>query len=179
MPRAVTIRERHEGDVPASAAIAGVLRETDGYPAFLGDGDLEAFVTPSNMIAAWVALDASRIVGHVLLRRSSAPRAAEVAAAALGVDAMHLAFVARLMVLPDVRRRGIARALLATAADGARSRGLLGVLDVLVEDAAAIALYEAEGWQRLGQTTFTMRDGRVFEELVFAAPGAKEGPASG
>ena len=164
--------------MPASAAIASVLRETDGYPAFLGDDDLEAFVTPSNEIAAWVALDANRVVGHVLLRRSSAPRASEVAAAALGVDATRLAFVARLMVLPDVRRRGIARALLATAADGAHSRGFVGVLDVLVEDVAAISLYEAEGWQRFGRTMFTMRDGRVFGELVFAAPGAKAGVAA-
>ena len=44
------------------------------------------------------------------------------------------------------------------------------MLDVLERDAAAIALYERDGWLLLGRATFTTRSGATFDELVYGAP---------
>ncbi|HEY8081050.1 MAG TPA: GNAT family N-acetyltransferase [Acidimicrobiales bacterium] len=166
------IRPRREGDMAACASIARELRDVDGYPAFLPDDDFGAFLAPENALGAWVALLAGDVVGHVAIRSSSAPSATELITDKLGLDASRVAFVSRLMVVPRARRQGIARSLLETAAQDIRGRGLVAVLDVLVRDAAAIALYEAAGWTRLGETRFTSRrTGQVFDEVVFLAPG--------
>jgi GNAT superfamily N-acetyltransferase len=62
----------------------------------------------------------------------------------------HRADVAKLMVRPDARRRGIARALLAAAEDEAARLGRwVLVLDTATGSAAESA-YETLGWERVG-----------------------------
>ena len=75
----------------------------------------------------------------------------------------------RLFVDPAARGTGAGRALL-RAATGA-ARGPL-VLDVLKTYGPAIALYEREGWQRVGELVRELR-GRRFEEWVYLGPGAE------
>ena len=166
----LSIRVRTDDDIDACAAIARTVRETDGYPAFLPGDDFTSFITPSNALGAWVATLGPGIVGHVAVRTSSAPAAMEFAVSTLGVEAASLAFVSRLMVVPHARRRGVARELLRTAAASIHELGRVAVLDVLVADIAAIALYRAEGWMQLGVTQFTSRAGQAFDEVVFLAP---------
>ncbi|HLK46113.1 MAG TPA: GNAT family N-acetyltransferase, partial [Acidimicrobiales bacterium] len=110
------------------------------------------------------------VVGHALLRPRSAPPSVELAATELGVDRASLGFVARLLVDPARRRLGIGRLLLDTVVADARARGLTPVLDVVVRDGGAIALYEATGWTRLGGVTMAMRDGGEHDLVVFAKP---------
>lgn len=70
-----------------------------------------------------------------------------------------LGVVSRLYVEPSARRHGIARLLLAQAVAAIQERGQVPVLDVLLRYEAAIRLYEAEGWARLGSFVWPMPDG--------------------
>ena len=61
------------------------------------------------------------------------------------------AYITNIAVLPDFRRRGLAKALLNTAADGARERGCEFItLEVRESNFAAISLYEGAGFMKAG-----------------------------
>jgi GNAT superfamily N-acetyltransferase len=167
-PTAPIVRTRTHADLKACVALAAEVQRLDGYPSFLGDGGLEAFVAPDEVLGEWVAELDGDLVGHVLLRPRSAPPSVVLAAEALGVDPVALGFVARLMVSPRARRRGVARDLLDVVVREAERRGLAPVLDVVASDTAAIRLYEACGWHHLGDRTLTLRDGDVLELRVYA-----------
>jgi ribosomal protein S18 acetylase RimI-like enzyme len=104
--------------------------------------DADAFPYPSTQFAirapssrVWIARDESDEGGR---------RAVGFLAGYLRHGAMH---VHGLAVDRAMRRRGVARALLRRAMDGARGEGLRTVaLNVGVGNAAAVALYEAEGF---------------------------------
>ncbi|HUD69286.1 MAG TPA: GNAT family N-acetyltransferase [Acidimicrobiales bacterium] len=164
------IRPRTSDDLDDCAAIADEVHDVDGYPSFLGDDTLLSFITPTDALGAWVAIDDDRLVGHVVLRTRSAPASVTLAARTLGVGPEQLGFVARLLVAPTARRRGVARRLLERVIDEAHQRGLHAVLDVVTRDLAAIALYDASGWRRLGEHTMTLRGGASLDLLVYAAP---------
>jgi ribosomal protein S18 acetylase RimI-like enzyme len=164
------VRPRRPEDLAACVALAAEVHRVDGYPSFLGDGGLDRFVDPEDAMATWVATLDGDVVGNVALRPRSAPPSVAAAELALGVGADQLGFVARLMVAPRARRRGIARRLLDTVEGAARHRGLVPVLDVVTRDVAAVALYRASGWQDLGEHTFTMRNGDPLVLRVFVKP---------
>ncbi len=166
----VRVRPRTPEDLDACVAIVTEVHELDGYPSFLGDGGFASFVAPDDALGAWVALDGDDVVGNVARRPRSAPPSVDVAAAALGVGPERLGFVARLMVAPRARRRGVARLLLDTVVEAARALDRVPVLDVVTRDTAAVELYGASGWQRLGDVRLTMRHGEELELHVFAKP---------
>src|SRR5207302_2545060 len=85
----------------------------------------------------------------------------------------HLSVVARLVVAPNTRRRGIGRLLLGRAATEAADRGLVPILDVVSGSRAAIALYERAGWTRLGEVSIAFQEGPIIEESVYVAPGSQ------
>ncbi len=67
------------------------------------------------------------------------------------------AYLSQLAVSPEARRRGVARALVAAAAERVRAVGLVDwTLHVQPENTAAIALYESVGFER-GTTTTSIR----------------------
>lgn len=88
---------------------------------------------------AWVALDGDRILGTIQLVRAAMP------------NSRHRADIAKLMVHPDARGRGLARALLKTAEQAAMERGVtLLVLDTETGSPAE-RLYATDGWTRVGE----------------------------
>jgi GNAT superfamily N-acetyltransferase len=95
---------------------------------------------------------------------------ASMASEALSVKPDRIGVVSRLMVSPSVRRSGVGRQLLRTAAAEAAGRGLTPALDVVTSYAAAIALYEREGWRRVGTITVAMPDGDPVDEYVYVGP---------
>jgi GNAT superfamily N-acetyltransferase len=96
-----------------------------------------------------------------------------IAADALTCPADQLGVVARLLVCPDVRRRGVGRALLEVATQEARTLGRWPVLDVSDQFEPAVALYEHSGWVRAGQVHLEL-DGQAIEELVYLGPAPAE-----
>jgi GNAT superfamily N-acetyltransferase len=113
--------------------LAGVTVEETGrwWGTIEDDVDAEV-ITP---FVAW--LD-GRIVGSVLLARSTIP------------NSPHRAEIRRVLVHRSARRRGIASALMRAAEDRARADGRwLLVLDT-VTGSEADAFYRSQGWQETG-----------------------------
>ena len=152
------IRAWQRGDVDAALAVAKVTHEQDAYPV-VWPADPADFVAPTDSLAAWVAeADAGEFLGQVRLRPPHGPPA-EVWTAGTNLPLDRLGVVARLFVAPPARRSGVGRRLLATAVQAAWNRDLVPVLDVLFCYDLARRLYEAEGWERLGQFVWPMPDG--------------------
>jgi GrpB-like predicted nucleotidyltransferase (UPF0157 family)/GNAT superfamily N-acetyltransferase len=166
------LRARVEEDLHQCDVLARVVQEADGYPPFLPAGDLRGFLLAPEALAAWIAEEDGQILGHVSLHSHSSAPVMALASEATGRDGQALGFVARLLVRPDVRRRGIGRALLQKAAGAAVERGLWPVLDVATRFTGAIAMYEAAGWRRAGTVTVSFGDGTSLEEHVFVANSA-------
>jgi GNAT superfamily N-acetyltransferase len=80
-----------------------------------------------------------------------------------------------LFVDPAARGLGIGRALVGTVVDDMRAAGLRPCLEVLPVHAAALALYEADGWQevlRLRPEWLRTVDGEVPPDVrVLVLPG--------
>jgi GNAT superfamily N-acetyltransferase len=144
------------------------VHSAEGYPARWPD-DPAGWLDPAGSLAAWVAHEDHRILGHLTLVAAPADLPAPVAA--LGVPAGRLAYVARLFVSPRARGQGLGRVLLATTQDEASAREMSLVLDV-VDGAPAIRLYENLGWRRLGSDTarWTLAGGEHPVVHYYAAP---------
>jgi ribosomal protein S18 acetylase RimI-like enzyme len=164
------VRERSEDDLSACERLARAVHLSDGYPVFVVDGDFRRFVASPAALAGWVAEVDGEIVGHVALHPATSLRAVRLLRSKVGVDMSQLGVIARLIVAPSARRRGIARELLDIAAAEARRRGLVPILDVVTRHEAAVALYENAGWTQLGTVDFELPDGTTVEEFVYRAP---------
>lgn len=106
----------------------------------------------------WIALDADGIAGHVDLRARAEPHAGHRALLGMGVRR-------------DWRRRGLGRALLATALDWAGGQPQLAWLDleVLSHNLPARRLYEASGFVQTGALEDLYRiDGASFGQVAMS-----------
>jgi GNAT superfamily N-acetyltransferase len=164
----VLVRARSEEDLDQCVRVAEAVRQLDGYPVFL-DSDFRTFLVAPDALAAWVVEDAGRVIGHVALHQRTIPEALAIAGHALGRPVDQLGVVARLLVAPSARQRGVGRLLLDTATREARARSRWPILDVCADFGPAVALYEAQGWVRAGSVPLHL-DGRYIEELVYLAP---------
>ena len=163
------VRERRAEDLDQLVAIAERVRTSDRYPIHLPDGDFLRFLTRPQSVGAWVATQDHAIVGHVALNtETSRP----VMRLARDVVTGSPAFVARLFVDPDARRRGIGARLLEHARVQAVTRGYVPVLDVVDTPSAtaAISLYRRVGLQEVGRTAFRLADETETDELIFVWP---------
>jgi len=165
----MVVRPRTDADLDACIAMARAVRELDGYPAFMPT-DYRTFLAPPDSYGAWVAEDAGDIVGHVALHQRSLAVLIVMADAALHQPVDRLGVVARLLVDPRARRRGVGHLLLDVASADAVARGLRPVLDVATSFHAAIRLYESCGWTRAGEATVRFDDGASLDEFVYLGP---------
>jgi GNAT superfamily N-acetyltransferase len=104
-----------------------------------------------------IAREGNRVVGTVQLRLAPLP------------NSRHRAEVAKLLVHRDVRRRGIARQLLAAIEEVARRQGrTLLVLDT-ISGSEADLLYRALGWVEVGSVPnyAAMPDGSLAPTTIF------------
>jgi GNAT superfamily N-acetyltransferase len=158
-----------------------LVHEQDHYP-HRWPADPYDWLQPPRQRNAWVAVTVvppepagqdepeGRIAGHVALNTAEGDPSIGISSEACGLTTDRLAVVSRLFVSVGCRRRGLARALLGHAVGHAHSQGLRPVLDVLEADRAAIALYEADGWQRVGSVTFRSRLGEPLPGSVYVGP---------
>ncbi|WP_026453604.1 GNAT family N-acetyltransferase [Saccharomonospora iraqiensis] len=172
------VRGRRADDVSACATALVAVHEADGYPVE-GVTDPEAWLTPENLLRAWVAELAGEVVGHVCLTAptDSDPVAATVRAHT-GTEAAGLAVLGRLFVLPEARRHRAGELLTRTATDYAAVAGRRPVLEVMDKDRAAIRLYERLGWRRIATTGHDSGHGRVpAHHYIGPAPSSRWTPA--
>ena len=163
------VRDRADSDMVTLVRIAKWVHALDGYPKYLPDS-LEQFVASPDALAAWVAEDGGALVGHVALHRRSSDAVMALASKALKQPVHQLGVIARLLVAPESRRRGIGRMLLDVATDESLKRGLWPILDVVTEHSSTISLYEQAGWNLAGRVTASFSDGNQLEERVFFGP---------
>ena len=147
----VLIRGRTEDDLSGCELLARASHDLDGYPVHMPD-DMRKFLIAPDELAAWVAEVDGEVAGHVSLHARCSPGAIKVASRASGVKEDGFGVVARLLVSPAARRRGIGRGLLDTARTEATDRGLVPMLEVVAWHEPAVSLYEALGWSRVGQS---------------------------
>jgi GNAT superfamily N-acetyltransferase len=164
----VQIRLRTDGDVDACVRMAEVVHERDGYPAYVATG-LRDFLVTSDALEVWVAEDDGQVIGHVALHGHTIPAVLDIASQAVGRPVSGLGVVARLLVDPEARQHGAGEALLEVATAKSWALGLWPILDVCSRFSAAIALYERQGWRRVGQVDLVFGDVEL-EELVYVAP---------
>lgn len=163
------LRNRRDDDFPALEELAAAVRAVDRYP-----NDDPAFFHSPLVLGAWVVVDEQgEIVGHGALHSASASEMMAIASEATGRPVEELAAVSRMLVAAPARRRGIGGQLLTAAVSEAHARGLWPVLDTGAMFDAAIALYEAYGFQRVGPVSFPyLHAGETFmtDSLVYVGP---------
>ena len=164
------VRARSDDDLSACEQLARSVYLADGYPVFVYDDDFRGFVASPGELAAWVVEDDTGIVGHVALHRTTSLPVIGLVRSQLGVRSRELGVIARLMVAPSARRRGLGRELLEIAAAKACDLGLVPILDVVTRHEPAVALYESAGWTQIGKVDCDLPDGTTVEELVYRAP---------
>ena len=174
------IRPRRPDDVPALVDVLMGQQTLTRYP-FRDPLPVppEQFLHADDARAAWTAEVDGRPVGHVCRVDSPrGPHAEEMNGACArahrcGLD--ELGWVSTLFVDPAARGLGIGRALVGTVVDDMRAAGLRPCLEVLPVHAAALALYEADGWQevlRLRPEWLRTVDGEVPPDVrVLVLPG--------
>lgn len=137
--REPTIRERQPADLDDCVAALRAVHAADAYPVNW-PADPRSWLDPPDLMRAWVAEGfGGTITGHVAVRRPERPDLP--------------AEVSRLYVVPAARRQSIGRALLTAVVAWATEQQL--ALELNVTDgnrAAAVAFYEATGWQHTHTT---------------------------
>ncbi|MFG3441002.1 GNAT family N-acetyltransferase [Nonomuraea sp. NPDC047897] len=134
------IRPRTDADLDACVKALFEVHAADRYPVDW-PADPARWLTPADLVRAWVAVEDGRVTGHVGLARVE-PEVAEL------VGAPVAGAVTRLFVAPGARGGGLAARLL----DVVLAQAAPLALEVSDEGRAAIASYERHGWRRVGST---------------------------
>jgi ribosomal protein S18 acetylase RimI-like enzyme len=175
-PETATVLHRRliEGECGEFAAPFGVLAVTsDGRPAGMFAGPLDAKqLGAARLKAANAMIKDPAFAGDAAQRQ----RATAARAALLGLTAGD-AYLSRVAVAPELRGKGVGRAILRRFLDLAVERGAQrAVLEVAPEHARARELYVHEGFSSLGART-AVAAGRelVYEHMALhlASPQAK------
>lgn len=165
------IRPFEDEDLPGAASALVEVHSTDGYPVE-GVDQPEHWLQSADVLAAWVAETAGKVVGHVALMRPNGEDAVSLWIEQSGDSEEHLAVLARLFVLPEARGHSTGERLVRTAAEYAQRKGLRLVGDVMSKDETAIRLYKRLGCQIIGTTMHSYGNGERTPALCFVAPGS-------
>jgi GNAT superfamily N-acetyltransferase len=133
----IEIRRATPGDVDVVAPLFDTYRVFYGKPSdpALARGFIDARLTRGESVIL-LAVQHGKAMGFTQLYPAFS-----------SVSATHVWVLNDLLVVPDARRSGVARALLSAAADFARADGALRLeLETDHDNHTAQALYQAMGW---------------------------------
>ena len=151
----VRVRRRHRADVDACVRVLRGISSGGRYPVPRPASHRE-WIT--DVLDAWVAERRGIVVGHVALAQPTAPLASALRwREVTGMPVADLASVVGFFVQRHERDQGIGAALLATAVEGARARGLRPVVEVVSSSRYGVPLLERSGWQLAARTPFGRR----------------------
>jgi ribosomal protein S18 acetylase RimI-like enzyme len=142
------IRPRSSEDLCACVDALAAVHASDGYPVNW-PSDPPGWLTPMDLVQAWVAVEDSDIVGHIGLSSIDMATFEPPLALAIGTPIGVVGSITRLFVTPWGRGHGHATHLLDVVCREASDLGLPLTLNVSDDGHAAIALYERAGWQRV------------------------------
>jgi GNAT superfamily N-acetyltransferase len=165
----VRIRVKTPLDMPQCVDLLLRVHAADGYPLPL-PRDVPEWITPQREVASWVADRQGEVLGHVALHTAAPGPLVTAAEQATGLPAQHMAVLSRLFTTPEERRNGLGRALLRHAMAEAERLKLRLILDVGRNQTAPIALYESEGWQRLGSLDVPVANDIVLVLWLYLSP---------
>jgi ribosomal protein S18 acetylase RimI-like enzyme len=169
VPDPIAVRRRLPADMGACVSVLRQVHELDRYP-LVWPADPAAWLSGSRQVAAWVGCQGRAVCGHVALARPHPGEAATAWATQLGAGPDRLLCVCLLFVAPQARGSGAGARLLETALADARARGAGAALEVITLNRHAIALYQAQGWRRIGSVRYDwLPPGEA--SLLFVAPG--------
>lgn len=165
----VEIRPTITADLDALADVLIRVHVQDGYPVE-GVQNPRSWLELSDPIGQWTALRDDAPVGHVaMMRPASDDRVPREFALRHGLSISEMALLARLFVDPSARGRSLANRLVGEVEEHARSLKLKLMLEVMIKDRAAIALYESRGWSPVGNVAH-VHDLNTTPALVMIAP---------
>lgn len=149
LPSVPGVRPRRRDDIGACIRLLNVVHLEDQYPPNW-PASPRSWLTGDEILDAFVVARLREILGHVAVTRVGAEAIASLRWRELtGLPTERLGGVGRLFVRRTARHQGIGGALLDTAAEAVRSRGLVPVLDAVSDSAAVLPLAEAHGWRLL------------------------------
>ncbi|MEU8752374.1 GNAT family N-acetyltransferase [Streptomyces chartreusis] len=166
----MNVRPFEEADLPGAAAALIEVHGTDGYPVEGVDQPV-SWLRSADVLAAWIAEQGGKVIGHVALMRPHGEDAVSMWIQQSGDSEDHVAVLARLFVIKEARKHAVGEKLMKAAMDYARSRSLRLVLDVMTKDAAAIRLYERLGWVKIGEASHRYGDDQQIDAICFVSPG--------
>ena len=165
-----TVRERHDHDLPALAAVLERVYAHDGYPVE-GIADLRAWLEPPHEIQSWTAVVDGVPVGQVTLTEAQPEDdAARAWIERTGGSVTDIALMARLFLDPGHRGAGLAGFLILGLRHHAQLIGRTVVFDVMVKDTAAVHLYDRSGAEQIAEVTHRFGNGRTEPALVYVFP---------
>lgn len=156
VPEGFRIRRRKDNQVAACSRVLGLVTAETGYPLPrpLSRHD---WLTAADVLDAWVA-ERGTVQGHVAIARvDSDPASALRWREVTGRPASELADVSRFFVRASARGRGLGTALLQTAVEGSRTRGLTPVAKVISTSRRGAPLYERAGWRLADMSPYGKR----------------------
>ncbi len=165
------IRVRRNDDLDACVRVLAEVHGANAYP-MNWPADPEAWLTPENMLEAWVAVLEGTVAGHVALCTTAGESGAPIWEEASGLPADRIGVVAKLFVAPSARGSGLGRELVTMVCAEAREWGLHPALDVLDTDQGAVGLYERMGWRRVASVPveWAKADGQRHALHYYLAP---------
>ena len=95
----VSIRSRRDSDIPGAAKALVKVHESDGYPVE-GVDEPEAWLTPPEVLQAWIAELDGHVVGHVALSHPNGEDAVSLWLDQSDTAESEVAVLARLFVAP-------------------------------------------------------------------------------
>ena len=170
-----SIRTRCLADLDGCVDALRAVHESDAYP-LNWPADPRRWLNPPGLLQAWIAEEpGGAVAGHVAVQ--SLPDVSDGRAPA------RCAELSRLYVTPAARRRSLAGALVGHARLWAAEHGYELTLNVTDERrSAAVAFYEATGWQYSHTTDagWTTPDGRpvMLRHYLSRWGGGHNGPGS-